>query len=59
MHVDIKAINVISNDGVFEGEITLKVHNYNFLKEVTEKLEKVEGIESISRTYKHNKNIKI
>ena len=59
MHVDIKAINVISNDGVFEGEITLKVHNYNFLKEVTEKLEKVEGIESISRTYKHTKNIKI
>ena len=28
-------------------------------KAVREKLEKVEGIESISRTYKHTKNIKI
>ena len=59
MHVDIKAINVVGDDGVFDGEITLKIHNENFLNQVTSKLEKIEGIDSISRTYKHSKNIKI
>lgn len=59
MHVNIKAINVVGNDGVFDGEITLKVHNENFLNQVTSKLKKIEGIDEISRTYKHNKNIKV
>ena len=27
MNVNIKAVNIKSNDGVFEGEITLKIHN--------------------------------
>ena len=27
MHVNIKSINITSNDGIFEGLITLKVHN--------------------------------
>lgn len=59
MHVNIKAINVVGDDGIFDGEITLKVHNENFLNQVTSKLKKIEGIDEISRTYKHNKNIKI
>jgi len=59
LHVDIKAINIYTNDGVFEGEITLKVHNETFLSEITKKLEKIEGIVKISRTYKHSKNIKV
>ena len=37
---------------MFEGEITLKVHNDSFLSEITKKLEKIEGIAKISRTYK-------
>ncbi len=59
LHVDIKAINIYTNDGVFEGEITLKVHNETFLSEITKKLEKIEGIVKISRTYKHSRNIKV
>ena len=59
MHVNIKAINVVGDDGIFDGEITLKVHNENFLNQVTSKLKKIEGIDEISRTYKHNKKIKI
>ena len=31
MHVNIKSINITSNDGIFEGLITLKVHNVSFL----------------------------
>ncbi|MDA9228070.1 RelA/SpoT family protein [Flavobacteriales bacterium] len=58
LHVDIKAINIYTDDGVFEGEITLKVHNETFLSEITKKIEKIEGIIKISRTYKHSKNIK-
>jgi len=53
MNVNIKSINISSSDGIFEGIITLKVHNVSFLKELTEKLGKVEAISSITRTYKH------
>ena len=53
MNVNIKSINISSDDGVFEGIITLKVHNVAFLKELTTKLKKVEAITSITRTYKH------
>ena len=58
MHVDIKAINISTDDGVFDGEITLKVHNEKFLSEITKKLEKIDGIDKITRTYKHRQNIK-
>ena len=53
MNVNIKSINIKSDDGIFDGIITLKVHNVSFLKELTKKLEKVEAISSITRTYKH------
>ena len=58
LNVDIKSININTNDGVFEGDITLKVHNDTFLNEITKKLEKIEGIVNISRTYNHTKDIK-
>jgi len=54
MNVNIKSINITSDDGVFEGIITLKVRNVSFLKELTAKLEKIKAITSITRTYKHN-----
>jgi GTP pyrophosphokinase len=53
MNVNIKSINISSDDGVFEGIITLRVHNASFLKELTTKLQKVKAITSITRTYKH------
>ena len=53
MNVNIKSINISTEDGIFEGIITLKIHNVSFLKQLTKKLEKIEGISSISRTYKH------
>ena len=54
MNVNIKSINISSNDGIFEGIITLKVHNVSFLKQLTIKLEKIKAINSITRTYKHH-----
>ena len=53
MHVNIKSINISSDDGIFEGVITLKVHNVTFLKELTTKHKKIKAISSITRTYKH------
>ena len=58
LNVDIKSININTNDGVFEGKNKKKVHNDTFLNEITKKLEKIEGIVNISRTYKHTKDIK-
>ena len=54
MHVNIKSINISSDDGIFEGVITLKAHNVTFLKELTTKLKKIKAISSITRTYKHH-----
>ena len=53
MNVNIKSINISTEDGIFEGIITLKIHNVSFLQQLTKKLEKIEGISSITRTYKH------
>ena len=53
MHVNIRSINISSEDGIFEGEITLFVHNVTFLNSLNEKLTKIDGIKEIKRTYKH------
>ena len=52
MNVNIKAVNIISNDGLFEGEITLKIHNVNFLNSLIKKIKKIDGLQSIERSYK-------
>ena len=54
MNVDIKSINIKTEDGVFTGKISLLVHNVNFLDSLTKKIEKLEGLTSIKRTYDHN-----
>ena len=53
MNVNMRAININSKDGVFEGEITLFVRNVSVLNSLTEKLQNVDGVTKINRTYKH------
>ena len=53
LNVDIKSININTHDGVFEGEITLFVRNVSVLNSLTEKLQNVDGVTKINRTYKH------
>lgn len=53
MNVNIRTINIASNDGTFEGEITLFIQNVNVLNTLNSKLEKIDGINEIKRTYKH------
>ena len=50
----LRAININSKDGIFEGEITLFVHNVGVLNSLTKKLKNVDGVTKINRTYKHN-----
>jgi len=52
MNVNINAVNIISNDGLFEGEITLKIHNVSFLNSLIKKLKKIDGLQSVERSYK-------
>lgn len=49
LNVNIGAINITTKAGVFEGYITVKVHNKVHLDNLIEKLEIVEGIQSIER----------
>ena len=53
MNVNMRAINIDSKDGIFEGDITLFVHNVNVLNSLTKKLRNVDGVTKINRTYKH------
>ena len=54
MNVNMTSININSEDGIFEGEITLFVHNVNVLNSLTKKLKNVDGVTHIKRIYKHN-----
>ena len=54
MNVNIKSININSEGGIFNGKISLQVHNVNFLDSLTNQLEKIEGLSSIKRTYDHD-----
>lgn len=49
MHVNIYSISFNSNGGVFEGNITVGVKNKALLKQLINKLNKIQGIQKISR----------
>ena len=49
LNVNITSINISSNNGVFEGEMSLLVNNKKHLDSVINKLESLYGIESVIR----------
>ena len=49
LNVNITSINIKSNNGVFEGEISLLVNNKNHLEKIISKLESLDGIETVIR----------
>jgi GTP pyrophosphokinase len=49
LNVNIGSINISTKAGVFEGYITVKVHNKIHLDSLIEKLEKIDGIKTIER----------
>ncbi len=51
MGVNIRRINISTEGGVFDGVIDLYVHDKKSLDQLIKKLEKIEGIEKVTRTY--------
>ena len=49
LNVNIGSINISTKAGIFEGYITVKVHNKIHLDHLTAKLEKIDGIKTIER----------
>lgn len=50
MHVNIKNISFNSNHGIFTGEITVAVPNKNLLASLIQNLNKINGIDKVSRS---------
>ena len=49
MNVDIYNINFIANDGIFKGNVGVKVNNKTMVNKVIKKIEKIKGIEKVTR----------
>ena len=49
MNVDIYKINFIANDGIFEGTVGIRVSNKTIVNKVIKKIEKIKGIEKVTR----------
>ena len=49
LNVNMRAINLASHDGIFEGTMDLYVHNGKDLNNLLEKLVNIKGIEQVSR----------
>jgi GTP pyrophosphokinase len=49
LHVNMKSISFSSDDGVFSGKITVEVKNQAMLKNLIDKLKKINGIDKVTR----------
>ncbi|WP_422108082.1 RelA/SpoT family protein [Winogradskyella sp.] len=49
LHVNMKSISFSSDDGIFNGDITVEVKNQAMLKNLIEKLKKINGIDKVTR----------
>ena len=53
MSVNIHGLNISSNDGVFEGKITVSVKNKSQLQKLSDSIKKIKGVNNVERIYKH------
>lgn len=56
LKVNMRSISIDSNDGLFEGDIMLFVHDTEHLKKLMQKLKQLPGILSVSRIDSENKS---
>jgi GTP pyrophosphokinase len=49
LHVNMKSISFSSDDGIFNGDITVEVKNQTMLKNLIDKLKKINGIDKVIR----------
>ena len=50
MNINIRRINVGAEDGIFDGFIDLYVHNITDLERLMNRLRKIDGMESVTKT---------
>tara|TARA_Y100000739_G_C20591758_1_gene458268 strand:- start:286 stop:2094 length:1809 start_codon:yes stop_codon:yes gene_type:complete len=55
MNVNMRGINIRSDNGIFEGEIDLFVHNVDILNMLKKRISSIDGITEIKRIYKQDK----
>jgi len=49
LHVDMKKVSFTTEDGIFEGDISLKVKNNDILNKLISHLKKIDGIDKVTR----------
>lgn len=53
LNINITSLNIAGNDGIFEGKITVKVHDTKHLNTLIDNIKKVDGVTSVERKYKN------
>ena len=56
MKVNIKSINISGNDGIFEGTITVEVHDTHHLEQLIERIKKIDGVRKVTRSLKKERS---
>jgi len=51
LNINIKSLNIDSDDGYFKGELKALVHDTIHLEDLMRKMEKIEGIKTVERVY--------
>ena len=49
LNIDMKGVHFDSDDGVFNGKVTVVVKNKNVLDNLVDKLKKINGIDKVTR----------
>ncbi|WP_111708453.1 RelA/SpoT family protein [Lutibacter citreus] len=53
MSVNIHNINISSDNGIFEGKVTVSVKNKTQLQKISDSIKKIEGVDKVDRIYKY------
>lgn len=53
MSINIHNLNISSDNGIFEGKITVSVKNKTQLQKISDSIKKIEGVDKVERIYKH------
>ena len=51
LNINIKSLNIASDDGIFKGELKALVHDTKHLDDMMKKMQKIKGIKTVDRVY--------
>ncbi len=53
LNINITSLNIAGKDGVFDGKITVQVHDTKHLNTLIDNIKRIEGVTSVERKYKN------